>query len=82
MAARKRKEGTTAYTLNREIFIPEHEIKKDSSSYIYVPLRGYSAMLAVYDINDRVIGWIDTRTLGYENVGAWIKGEKWIDGGY
>jgi len=71
----------TVYTQNNRYQMPDVEIKKDDSSYVYVPLRGTSATLAVFDINDKLIGWINTETLGYPDAKSWIAGEKWIDQG-
>lgn len=71
-----------AYTSNNAILIPDLEIKEDKPEYVYVPLRGYAASLAVYDINDNVIGWIDVRKLGYENAMSWMSGTGWKDQGY
>jgi hypothetical protein len=78
MAAR----GDWAYTANGQIFVPDFEILEDDPSYIYVPLRGYSASLAVFDIKDKCIGWVNSRTLGYESAKDWMRGTKWIDQGY
>lgn len=71
-----------SYTVNNAIRIPENQVKEDKPEYVYVPLRGYSASLAVFDISDACIGWIDTRTLGYESAAEWIKATKWRDQGY
>ena len=61
------------------VFVPSVQITQDKPEYNYEPVRGYSGLLIVWDINDKVIGWIDTRTLGYENAKAWMEGTKWID---
>lgn len=71
-----------AYTANKRIELPDIQITRDKFEYNYVPLRGYSACLAVFDIDDKCIGWIDTRTLGYENVKEWMDKTKWVDTGY
>lgn len=71
-----------AYTPNQEIYIPDVEIKVDCPEYIYVPLRGYAYSLAVFDIEDKSIGWIRTSTLGYDSVKDWMIQTKWIDRGY
>lgn len=71
-----------AYTSNREINIPDIEIKENNTQHVYVPLRGYSASLAVFDIDDNLIGWIDTRTLGFENAKEYMSGTGWRDQGY
>jgi len=70
------------YTANHRINVPENRIAIDKSEYVYVPLRGFSAILAVFDINDSCIGWIDTRTLGHESAIEWMQATNWIDGGY
>jgi hypothetical protein len=71
-----------SYTQNHSIFMPEVKIETHDASYVYVPLRGYCSLLAVFDIQDNCIGWIDTRTLGYETAKDWIVGTNWIDQGY
>ena len=71
-----------SYTQNGTLDIPEVEIKKDNHEYVYVPLRGYSSVLAVMDLSDKCIGYILSETLGYESVKAWMTGAKWVDGGY
>lgn len=53
------------------IFVPDVKIVEDRDEYAYEPLRGYSASLAVVD-DGRCIGWIDTRTLGYEDAKSWM----------
>jgi hypothetical protein len=67
------------YTQHGEVLMPDHKVVEDKSEYNYEPLRGYSACLAVFDIDDNCIGWIDTRTLGYESAKEWCKATKWID---
>jgi hypothetical protein len=74
--------GDWAHTANQQIFIPDRQIKTDKAEYVYVPVRGYAGSLAVFDINDKVIGWIDTRTLGHENVREWMRATNWRDTGY
>jgi len=78
----KRIKGEWEYTQNRDVFVPDRKITKPSPVFIYVPVRGYSSHLIVFDIHDRCIGWIDTRTLGYENAKEWIKATGWRDMGY
>lgn len=70
-----------AYTANREILIPDVE-QEPRQEYIYVPLRGYGYMLAVYALNDTCIGWISCTTLGYESVIEWVTKTNWHDQGY
>lgn len=71
-----------AYTQNGCISIPDREITKDLKGYIYVPLKGYSKTLAVFDEDDVCIGWILAETLGYSSANAWMKDTKWVDQGY
>ncbi len=74
--------GMEAHTKNHSIFLPETEIKEDRPEYVYVPLRGYGYCLAVFDINDTCIGWINCASLGYESAKEWVSKTKWIDQGY
>lgn len=71
--------GEWAYTRNGNLFVPDMEIKADHHTYNYEPLRGYSASVAVLDIEDRCIGWIDIRNLGFENVRTWMMARKMKD---
>ena len=71
-----------ANTMHGRYQVPDKEIKVIDPSHVYVPARGYSAGLIVFDLNDHPIGWIDTRTLGYENAKAWMLATMWRDGGY
>ena len=70
------------YTTNKTYSMPECELLIPMPHYVYVPLRGYSSLLAVFDFGDECIGWIATDTLGYPDVKAWMHGTNWIDGGY
>jgi hypothetical protein len=54
----------TCHTQNKSIFLPDIEIKEDKPEYVYVPLRGDSASLAVFNLDDRCIGWINSSNLG------------------
>lgn len=72
----------TCHTLNRQIQLPDVQITCDQASHIYVPLRGHPHTLAVFDLEDRPIGWIKCETLGYNSVDEWMKATKWVDGGY
>ena len=51
---------------------PDKEIKKPNSSYVYVPTRGFSGSLTVFNKSNRCVGWIDTRSLGFPNAKAWM----------
>lgn len=70
-----------AYTAHQTVNLPV-EVTQDRPEYVYVPLRGYCAILAVFDLNDRCIGWINTRTLGYNTAQEWIQATRWVDQGY
>lgn len=70
--------GEWARSGKREIFVPDVQIQNDDPTYAYLPLNGYSASLAVFDVDDNVIGWIDTRTLGYESAREWMVANKYI----
>lgn len=72
----------TAYTATQTIHLPDVEVDQDDPSYIYVPLRGYSSVMAVFDQSDECIGWILSERLGYPTVKDWIKATGWIDQGY
>jgi hypothetical protein len=78
-----------------DILMPDVQIHTVDPTHVYVPLRGWSSLLLVlsnrrlpgeqgslYNAEDNVAGWIDTRTLGYETAGLWIKGTGWRDQGY
>lgn len=62
----------TEYTGDAPVFVPDVEIKQDDPSYVYAAQRGYSGTLAVFNLEDECIGWIDTRTLGFETARAWM----------
>lgn len=76
------KEYDVAYTATREIHIPHVKIGVDDPTYVYVPCRGYSATMAVFDTEDKCVGWIHIHTLGYNSVDEWMKATNWIDQGY
>lgn len=71
-----------AYTQNGNVFIPDVEIQIKCESHSYVPLRGHGHVLAVYDVNDKCVGWINSATLGYSSVFDWMKKTNWKDQGY
>lgn len=70
------------YTTNKSYLMPDRAIKEINHTHNYVPLRGYFSLLAVFDLDDKCIGWIDTVHLGYPNARAWMDATKWIDTGY
>lgn len=57
---------------DQRVFVPDVKIEKDDPTYVYRPCRGYSASLAVEDIDGKIIGWIDTTTLGYFSAKHWM----------
>lgn len=58
------------------VFIPDVEIEEDDGSYTFSAVRGYSASLAVFGIDDQCVGWIDTRTLGFETARTYLDSVK------
>jgi hypothetical protein len=71
---RKRDRGFTVYTeKGLSYYCPDRELKRVPAGALLVPTRGFSANLSVFTKSHRCIGWIDTRSLGYENVKAWMK---------
>jgi hypothetical protein len=74
--------GDWAWTQNRQIFIPDQRVSEPNPDHIYVPLRGYAYGMAVFDLSDKCIGWINVETLGYNTVREWMDAVYWADGGY
>ena len=71
--------GDRAWLQDREIFLPDVKITKDDSSYVYHPMRGYSASVAVEDIDGNFIGWMSVDDLPggpYKNVREWMVKNK------
>jgi hypothetical protein len=65
--------GEFVYTKDGEIFLPENKIEKPEPSYQYEALRGRGLHLAVYcHVKASYVGWIDTRTLGFETAKDWL----------
>ena len=62
-----------AYTKNKQIHIPDTKITEDKPEYNYAPLRGFGYILAVFDLDDKCIGWIESSTLGYDSVKDWME---------
>lgn len=72
---------TLCYTTNPpddsgRLLVPDVRVTAYNHEHNYLACRGYSASLAVLDIDDRCIGWIDTQILGFENVKAWMAFSK------
>lgn len=72
---------TKAYTNNREVNLPETQIKRLLPEHKLIPLRGHSHTVAVYLI-DHYVGWHDITDSGYDSVKHWIKETNWKDEGY
>lgn len=56
----------------RSYVCPDVELKKPERGFIYMPTRGFSDSLTVFDDRAECIGWISSRTLGYESVRDWM----------
>ena len=69
-----------AYTQNNTIYLPDNRIKEDKSEYVYVPLRGYAYILAVFESN-KPIGWIEVTDLGCKSAVDWWQKTDWKDQG-
>lgn len=73
---------STVYTQNQAVYLPEKKIEKPLPGYTYVPLRGYCACLAVFSKALNLwLGWIDTKTLGFETAKEWMVATDWKDEG-
>jgi hypothetical protein len=70
-----------AWTKNQEIAIPHEPITQEIGGHIYVPLRGYGYVLAVFNVSQRCIGWIDVAILGHKTVKEWCRATAWVDNG-
>lgn len=55
-----------------DVFLPDAEIVLDDPAHVLHPMRGNSVHLAVFDIDDRPIGWMHVGVLGFEDVKAWM----------
>jgi len=64
--------ATIAHLADRSIMLPETKVTHADPSHVYEPMRGFGAHLAVFDADGRPIGYIDTRTLGYETARDWL----------
>jgi hypothetical protein len=62
---------TIAYTDKGSIMIPDKEIIKDCHGYTYEALRGYAHTLAVFDSDNKCIGWTMVESFGFNNVKEW-----------
>ncbi len=62
-----------------EVYIPDRKITVDRHYYNLVPVRGYCASLAVFDLDDVCIGWMPIEITGYQTVKDWMRAMRWID---
>lgn len=62
----------TEYTGDSAVSMPDVRIYDDKPEYCYAACRGYSASVAVFDIDDRCIGWKLIDDLGYRTVREWM----------
>lgn len=79
MAGRKEKGSWVYFGDGAEGWLPEVRITKDKSSYVYHPLRGHSAAVAVENIDEKIIGWMSVDDLPggpYKNVKEWMKKKR------
>lgn len=69
-----RESSITVYSQSGRSYVcPDKELKSDKSGYVYMPTRGFPGSLTVFNEKGRCVGWMDTRTLGYKDVKAWMK---------
>lgn len=69
--------GPPAWGNRGKVIVPDVQIMADNPEYVYHPARGYSASLLVFDIDNRCIGWIDTRVFGFDKVKDWMEAVKY-----
>jgi hypothetical protein len=75
-----RKPHITVYSdSGRSYACPDVDLKTPEPGYIYMPTRGFSDSLTVFDSGGRCVGWIGARTLGYESVRDWMDDHQWQD---
>ena len=58
--------------------MPDVRIDTDDPLYVLRPCRGYSASLAVENIDRRIIGWMPVTVLGFETVRAWMDATNYV----
>lgn len=66
---------------NTPIRIPDVRICEDDPTYVYHSCRGYSASVAVEDIDGRIVGWMHVDDLPggpYDGVRAWMEAVGYI----
>lgn len=51
------------------VFVPDIRIRKDKPEHNYSRARG-TVTLCVFDLDDRCIGWMDPRDIGYPDANA------------
>lgn len=61
------------YREDGEVMVPDIEITSDNKINNYEALRGYGYILAVFDIDDKCIGWIKTSTLGLDSAKEFLE---------
>lgn len=64
----------TAWLAGHSFTLPDQKITIVDPTHVYEPMRGTSASLAVFTDSslETCIGWIDTRTLGFDTAKDWI----------
>lgn len=65
--------GEWAWLEHGQVFIPENKVTP-SPEYRYEALRGYMGHLAAFR-GTVCIGYIDTRSLGFETAKDWLKSQ-------
>ena len=66
----------TVYLEHGKVLMPSKKITVVDPDHRYEAARGYSASLVVFDKSGKCIGWIDTRTLGFETAKEWMARKK------
>ncbi len=69
-------QSTIAHLADRSVMLPELKITTVDPTHRYEPMRGFAAHLAVFSADGAPIGYIDTRTLGYETARAWMTAQN------
>ena len=63
--------ATIAHLENRSVMLPDLKIETVDPSHRYEGMRGFAGHLAVFSTDGVPLGYIDTRTLGYEWARDW-----------